>query len=427
MDDPIVIVSSDGHAGALMADYRPYLDAAYREEFDDFLIEWNEHGSRNFDPPALRSRLDPADVEDWTAKMVDTGRLDGFPDPNRRLQEVEKEGICAEVLFPDFGIPFELYSRGIAATLGRTYTLADDGHRQAAFRAFNRWLMDYVSAAPERFVGTAVVSWHDVDAALTDIRAAHAGGLRAIVLPEFSGARPLYHHSFEPIWNLIEELGLIVSSHAGISSTSNQQVGATEVAHPAMAARLWMPELMFRVHNILTHLIWGGVLERHPTMKVVFTEQGSGWVVPQLADMDYSYEGSYFRSDYKDLIRSKPSEYFRRQCYLGSSLFSRAEISARRTIGLDKMMLGMDFPHHEGTLVHSTQEYLRATLGAAGVPLEEARLMLGLTAAEVYGFDLERLVPVAARLGLQPDQILSEPDYELYPRGDVHRPAVLAI
>ena len=255
-----------------MADYRPYLDKKFLPEFDDFLIQWEKFGSRNFDPPALRARLDPEYVADWETTMVDTGRIDGYPDAERRLKEVEKEGICAEVLFPDFGMPFELYSVSLAAAMG--YALPDEEHRQAAYRAFNRWLVDYMSVAPERFVGNAIVSWHDINEAIADIKAAYASGLKGIVLPEFSAEMPLYHSDYEPVWKTIEELGMLVHSHPGLSSTSNRPIFTPGVPHPALSIRVWLPEAFFFTHNILNHLIWGGVLERHPDIKFIFTEQG---------------------------------------------------------------------------------------------------------------------------------------------------------
>jgi hypothetical protein len=172
----------------------------------------------------------------------------------------------------------------------------------------------------------------------------------------------------------------------------------------------------------LSHLIWGGVFERHPTLKFAFTEQGSSWVVGMLRDLDYSYDGSYFRTDVRGTIRCKPSEYFERQCFLGASTFSRWEIESRHEIGVDKMMIGMDYPHHEGTLIEGTQNYLRATLGAANVPVDEARRLLGETAARVFDFDLVKLDRVARRIGLEPADVLTPPDIDLYPRGDVNRP-----
>jgi hypothetical protein len=123
------------------------------------------------------------------------------------------------------------------------------------------------------------------------------------------------------------------------------------------------------------------------------------------------------------MLRSKPSEYFRRQCFLGSSTFSQAEIAARHLIGLGQMMLGMDYPHHEGTLAAGgTTEYLRATLGAEGVPVDEARMLLGGTAIKVWDFDEAELRAVADRVGPLMDEILTPPTEDLFPRGDVHKP-----
>ena len=419
----LTCISSDGHATAVMADYRDYLETRYLEEFDAFLVEWELHGSRNFDPPALSKRLGPADIDDWKARFLDNGRLDGNSDPQRRLKEMESEGVVAEVLFPDFGTPFELYSAQLASALG--VARRDEEHTQIGNRAFNRWLADFVSTAPDRFVGMGAVSWSDVDTALADIRAVHKLGLSGIVLPHFPLERPLYHPDFEPVWNLLDELGLIVNSHGAMSSTSDLPIFTPGLPHPGCSSRLMFPQLTFFQYNMLTHLIYGAVLERHPDLTFVFTEMGTDWVVPALRDMDYSYEGSYYRDDFKSVIRSKPSDYYFRQCYMGSSIFTKAEIDHRYQIGLDKMMLGMDYPHHEGTLIETTQNYLQATLGAAEVPLDEATKLVGGTAAKVFGFDLTRLDALATEIGPEADDILTPPEVDLFPRGDVHRPGPL--
>jgi hypothetical protein len=91
-------------------------------------------------------------------------------------------------------------------------------------------------------------------------------------------------------------------------------------------------------------------------------------------------------------------------------------------MGVDKMMLGMDFPHHEGTLIESTSEYVRATLGAEHVPVAEARRLLGENAIEVFGFDVIDLSVVAAAIGPRPSDVLVPPTRDLYPRGDVKKP-----
>lgn len=419
------VISSDGHATALMEDYRPYIEQRFHEDFDEFLKLWNKDGSRTFEAPSLGLRLEPKYLDEWTTRMLDTGRVKGNSDPQLRLKELAREGISGEVLFPDIGLPFELYTHIRAAAKG--VKPADDEHMAAGMRAYNRWLADFVSIAPERFAGMGIVQWHDVETAVKEIKWMREAGLKGVVLPRFPPELPLFHPHYEPVWNVLEDLGMVVNSHMGMSSTSNRPMDYPGVPHVACSIRMFVPEAMFLCHNILNHLIWGGVLERHPNVRVAFTEQGSAWVVGMLRDMDYTYTGSYFRTDFHDTIRCKPSEYFDRQCFMGSSTFSRHEVEMRHEIGLHKMMLGMDYPHHEGTLIEGTRNYLRATLGAANVPANEARLLLGENAAAAFGFDLKALEPVAAQIGVTPESVLTPPEEDLYPRGDVNRPGSVVV
>jgi predicted TIM-barrel fold metal-dependent hydrolase len=419
--DKIMIISSDGHATARMEDYVPYLDAEFRDEFRDFLAEYREHGSHTFEEPALRSRLDPYLVEEWIEQMIRSGRIDGNWNPQRRLAELEREGVVAEVLFPDFGLPFELYSPLLAAQLG--YGARTQEQIDAGDRAYNRWLADFCSVAPERFAGMASISFNDVDAAIREIHRIKKAGLRGVTMPTFDEKLPLYAPDFDPIWHTIADLDLVLNTHVAISSTSNRWVGTNAAPpHPTCLAPLFRGVVVFYVQQIIDHLIWGGVLDRHPNLRVVFTEQGSAWFAGKLIEMDYSYTGSFLRRDIREAIKLKPSEYFQRQCWIGSSLLSRAEVGYRHSIGLDKMMVGVDYPHHEGTWNGGTINYLQATFGPNNVPEREARTMLGETAARVFGFDPGALAGIVERVGPTPAEILTPPAADLFPRGDVNKP-----
>ena len=92
----------------------------------------------------------------------------------------------------------------------------------------------------------------------------------------------------------------------------------------------------------------------------------------------------------------RPSEYWARNCAVGASMLRPDECAVRGTIGVDRIMWGADYPHLEGTHPF-TAAALRHTF--AGVPTEETARMLGGNAAELYGFDLEALAPVADRVG----------------------------
>ena len=419
-----VIVSSDGHAMALMQDYRPYLPADLRADFDEFLKLYSERGQgrRTFDRSSLSARCDPEIVEQWMDEVFD--RLDGNHNPQRRVAELDAEGITGEVLFPDFGLPFELLPPS-QLLLPENAGLPRRTPEQvkAGTWAHNRWLADFVSEAPERFAGLATVDWDDVDYAVEEIKWAKDAGIRGVLLPAFSGEEPLFHERFEPIWNVIEDLGLVVNSHILLSTTLKLLPSVSNAPHPAAAIAVNAPINTFFSQQTLTHLIWGGVLEKHPGVRVAFTELGSGWIPGALGAMDYSYDGSYLRQDHREYLKLKPSEYFARQCFLGSSTFSRAEVAVRHTIGLNKMMLGMDYPHHEGTLAAGgTAQYLRATLGAEQVPAEEARIMLGGTAIDLWGLNGKVLQTIADRIGPDLAEVLTPPSEDLFPRGDVHKP-----
>jgi predicted TIM-barrel fold metal-dependent hydrolase len=427
--DPVLVISSDGHALANMEDYRQYLPSRMHEEFDQFFKLYKIQGARSSDAAALLQRADADTVDQWTEQVLTTGRVAGASDPHIRLREMDADGRAADVLFPDFGLAFELGTIIREGMLGysRTPEQTSEG-----YRAHNRWLADYISVAPHRFAAMACIDFSDVEAAVEEIRWAHHAGMKGVLLPAFDDEFPVFHPRFEPIWNTVEDLGLPLNGHVGNTSITQRppMLGMLEaIPHPACAIPLCVPQNMFFTHQILNHMIWGGVLEKHPDMKLLFTEQGSGWVVGELESMDYTYEGSYLRRDIREIVPRKPSEYFARQCFLGSSIFSRAEVESRHKIGLDKMMLGMDYPHHEGTWAvgPGTREYLRATLGVARVPADEAKKLLGETAAPVFGFDLDALEPIARDIGPSLKEILTPPTTDWYPRGDVNKPAATSM
>ena len=417
-----LIISSDGHASAPMREYRQYLPVKYHEEFDSFCRLWDEKGGLPSETRAIVARFDPEEVERWDQEIVATGRIDGYGNMEARLAELDRQGIAAEILFPDFGRPFELKPL-VARLLG--YSLRPE-LVEVGNAAYNRWLADFYSQAPDRFGAMAVASFADVDATVTEIRSAHEAGICGIVLPQFDDSAPLFDLRFDPIWATLADLGMPANCHVAISSITRWAPELVGVPHPAVAARVHIPLNFFFAHQMLGQFIWGGVLERHPDLQVVFTEMGSDWVVPELRSMDYILDGSWSRQDIRDFIRMKPSEYFARQCHLGSSIFSLAEVRARGEIGVDKMMLGMDFPHHEGAWAAApgalTLDYLQATLGEAGVPVNEAAQMLSGNIARLFKFDTSALQPVADRIGFSYKEILTRPTTDKFPRGDVHKP-----
>jgi hypothetical protein len=98
----------------------------------------------------------------------------------------------------------------------------------------------------------------------------------------------------------------------------------------------------------------------------------------------------------------RPSEYWARQCHVGASFIRPAEVTMRTAVGVDRIMWGSDYPHKEASFPYS-HEALR--LSFAGVDPAEVQAMVGRNAAELYGFDLDALAPVAARVGPAIDEV----------------------
>ena len=418
----MMIISSDGHVAPKMRSYREYIDPDMRAEFDDFCDDHDKNGSgHTAEGRALKMFIDEDVADEWDRTQGDTGRIDGMWDSDRRLEVLEGEGVCAEVLIPESaGLPFRLHQ---AAVLREKRIQGPSAAQiQAGDRAYNRWLADFVSTPPERYAGMAHIQFEPVAAAVEEIKRAKENGLKGVMIPTFDAERPLFIAEFDPIWSALEDTGLPLCSHAAMSLTSNFGFNYAGLPHPGCAGPISRATSVAFCQWILDHMVWGGVFERHPRLRVVFTEQSSGWIPGKLTTMDYSYTGSYLRQDIKSVIKHSPSEYFRRQCWIGSSLLAASEVQARHLIGVDKMMVGTDYPHFEGSWNGGNIDYLQATFGPADVPVEEARLMLGETIVEVYDFDVAKLRPIAERIGPLPERILTPPVEDKFPRGDVHKP-----
>jgi predicted TIM-barrel fold metal-dependent hydrolase len=256
----------------------------------------------------------------------------------------------------------------------------------------------------------AQILLNDIDDAVETIHWAAENGLRGGVLlpgvPPDSHLPPLYANDvYEPIWNAFEETGLPVNHHSGSAAPDYGRYPAGGV--------MWILETGFYAHRAFWALIFGGVFERHPKLKFVLAEAGMGWIAEEMPRTDFMAKRIFggkvgelgFTEDQR--LPKLPSEYFQQNIWVTASFMSPGECKRRNAVGVDKIMWASDYPHDEGTYPYS-KESLRNTFH--DVPEPEVRKMLSENAAQIYGFDLAALQPIADRVGMSPEEMATPPE-----------------
>ena len=130
--------------------------------------------------------------------------------------------------------------------------------------------------------------------------------------------------------------------------------------------------------KIVMEILYGGILESYPDIKVVIGESGIGWIPYVLEHMDLEWE-----EQFKDLtLKMKPSEYWHRQCY---ATYQSDKVGTRLLdlLGEDNVMWGSDFPHPDGVWPDS-QQFIEDELG--GLPKEIRHKVICTNAAKLYRF-----------------------------------------
>ncbi len=315
-----IVISTDGHCGADLLEYKPYLEQRYHEAFDEWASGFHDAWADELDQDR------PVDNRSGVASAASSLNWDS----QLRLDYIDGQGIAAEVLFPNTAPPF--YPSGVF-TSPAPRSREEYEARFAGLRAHNRWLADFCSEAPERRAGFAQVFLDDIDDAVAEVYWAKANGLRGVLLPGDHVLKMvnLYYPQYDPLWAACAELELPVHRHAAAPTESVYEGGeASQLVH--------FVEIQFYTSRALSHLIFSGVFERHPDLLFVTTEIASATELARdLIKMDMMYKlrdmgaGTPFYPHVKDALeklRRTPSEYFATNCYVGGPHDLRA--GARR-------------------------------------------------------------------------------------------------
>lgn len=424
---PYMIVSADDHAGPRPSRFlREYCPAKYLEQFDEFCAEQDALAAeRDAEVAAARERIaaGTASVRDLSIDQLGNNRdCAGHYDASVRLADMDADGVAAQVIFAGGQNDTELPWVGFGWNAGPTEA---DGLRKASYHMWNQWLADYVTAAPERLRGVMQLPIWDIDAAIDELEWCAERGLHVINLHAPREDYPPYVDPvYQRFWDACEAANATLVTHAGASVPY-------EIDSKAMNL-VFLAEFHWFGNRGLTQLILGGVFERNPGLKFVLTEQRADFAPMMMRHLDSLWKNRTIQTKGADeepaggIIAPDwpvdpridpdpvggirlPSEYWRDNCFLSGSFLAPFEVALRHEIGLGNLLWGSDYPHCEGTWPH-TSAALRHTFG--DVAEDEARLILGENAIDVYHLDQPALREVADRIGPTPDdlRVPVEPD-----------------
>ncbi len=256
------------------------------------------------------------------------GKAGGF-DPHARIPDMDADGIDAAFLYPSLG----LFSGAIH----------DPVLAAAVCRAYNRWLADYCKPYPDRLFGVAMLPLQSVELAIDEMRFAkkelgfHAGFIR----PNPYSDKMIHEARYEPFWAAAEDLDFAIGFHEGASSGMPtvgvdrfEGRGARHIISHTM-------EMMLAAMSV----IWGGIADRHPKLRVGFLESGGGWIAPWLDRMDRHFDDQGFNDSG---LSMRPSEIFQRNCWISFEPVEGSIKVLADYIGPHKILWATDYPHPDG-------------------------------------------------------------------------------
>lgn len=317
--------------------------------------------SHLIEPPSIWQEL-PSRLRERMPKFKLRG--DGAPEggsvARARIHDQKLDGIGAEILYPNNAM--EMYTW-------------DPELQRAGFRVYNDWAADFCREDATRLFAVPAISAYDIDAAITELYRTHDMGMVAALIWQVPDpSLPLNSNHYERLWSAAEELGAPINFHilTGFGYVTQKRHGVERIRG---AVNLKTAEAA----NALFDMIFFGVFDRHPRLKLVVVESEMSWIPYLVQQWDYYFE-RYSADGEKYPIKRRPSEIFANHVY---ATIIEDWIGARMLSwwGERNTMWSCDYPHPNTTFPNSKQVIAERF---SNLSSDQARRVLRENAREVY-------------------------------------------
>lgn len=383
MSFPFPVVSADSHITEPPDCYTAHIDPAFRDRAPHMITD--ERRGDLFVVPGMSRPIamglvaaagKPAEELTIAGVRFEELHRSGW-DPTVRLADQDRDGVSAEVIYP---------------TVGMMICNHDDvDYKRACFEAYNRWIADYCGTAPDRLLGCGQTALRSVDEGIDDLAAISGAGLRGVMMPgepgtlRSDGTGDYDDPAWDPFWEAAVALGLPLSFHI-LTSRGSEFNGK-----PRGSRLNGFLGIIRGIQDIMGTLVFGGVFERHPGLRIVCVEADAGWVPHYSYRMDHAYRRHRNWMAPGVELSKLPSEYFAEHIY---TTFQDDWTAFRAVDQMNwrRLMWANDFPHSDSTWPWSQEMLAEQTVQLTG---EQQRAILSGNVADLYSIDTTTL-PVHA-------------------------------
>jgi len=248
-------------------------------------------------------------------------RIPRLTDVTVRLSAMDAQGVDVQLVSP---------------SPSHYHYWADEETAEKVYRLANEATAAHCAQAPDRLRGLGLVPLQHPEQAVRALEHALEQGLSGVEISSHAPGRELSDPAYEPFWARAAETGAILFLHP-FGCTLDERLDrwylSNTVGQPTENA------------VALSHLIFSGVLDRHPDLKLI-AAHGGGYLPTHIGRSDHAWQA---RSDAGAGCAHLPSSYLRRIWFdslVHDPHVLRALIAA---VGADRVLLGSDFPFDMGT------------------------------------------------------------------------------
>jgi predicted TIM-barrel fold metal-dependent hydrolase len=370
------ILDSDAHVNEPPDTWQARVPAKHRERAPKVLHTdhgdmWSFDDGKSMRPVGLTATAGLSYLQFKPAGITYDEMRPGSFDTKARLADMDADGIWLQVLYP-------------SVTLSGAKIYGDEPELQrACVRAYNEWLAEFCEGSDGRLVGQGILPTTSVDDAIDETKRCVDLGHRGVVMSAFPNGSLDPAPEDDPFWSFVQDADIPVAAHIGsfVKGVAVEKPPALDtlafmgVAGASKAGANTLP--------VVCDLIFSGIFERFPRLKLLLVEANIGWIPTLLEQVDDMFLRYRWFTNGVEQMRTMPSRIFHRN-FWATFMVDTVGMELRHRLNLEHIMWSTDYPH-TGTEWPNNRVSIERNF--RGLPAADVKAMLHDNCKTLYKLD----------------------------------------